>query len=560
MKKLSSRLLVVCLPGLLVGCGVIRHPSVTPLAPVAPLPVQPLDPARPIGREVQVRPDPSAGVVAKAQAEMAAGERELQDGHMVAARQHFDAAIDQLLALPAGARSDTVVAAAFDQMLDRISALELIALREGDGLTEAKSEPAALDELLSAADVFERPAPAATTEETVRADLDRTPHDLPIVANDRVLSYVELFQGRLHDFMAAGLARAHRYLPMIRAVFKEEGLPEDLIYVPLVESAFKPTALSRVSARGMWQFMLPTAQEHGLRQTFFVDDRADPEKATRAAAQYLKSLNNVFDGDWNLALASYNAGPGRIQRAMQRAHTSDYWALSSSSRYLPKDTREYVPMIMAAILIAKHPALYGFDDTGASPLAYERVMVPDALDLKILAEWCGVTVDDLRELNPDLRRTTTPMGGHDLKVPMGTAATVQRQLASAEPLYVHFDLHSVRRGESVATIARKYRVSTAELRKANDLDTRARVKPGQVLMIPQHQPVGLPASASSTVRSASLSASAARAAAPVTYRVQRGDTLFSIARRFDTTVDTLKSLNRLRSNTIGVGDRLTVKR
>jgi membrane-bound lytic murein transglycosylase D len=187
-------------------------------------------------------------------------------------------------------------------------------------------------------------------------------------------------------------------------------------------------------------------------------------------------------------------------------------------------------------------------------------MVPDALDLKILAEWCGVTVDELRELNPDLRRTTTPMGGHELKVPMGTAVTVQRQLASAEPLYVHFDLHSVRRGESVSSIARKYRVSTADLRKANDLSTRARVRVGQVLMIPQHQPVGLPASASSASRSASLSASAARTAAPVTYRVQRGDTLFSIARRFDTTVDALKSLNRLRTNTIGIGDRLTVKR
>jgi membrane-bound lytic murein transglycosylase D len=560
MNKLSSRLLVICLPGLLVGCGVIKRPSVTPVAPAVPLSAQPVDPARPIGREVQVRPDPSAGVVAKAQAEMAAGEKELQDGHMVAARQHFDAAIDQLLALPAGARSDTVVAAAFDQMLDRISALELIALREGDGLTEAKSEPAALDELLSAADVFERPAPAATTEETVLADLERTPHDVPIVANDRVLSYVELFQGRLHEFMAAGLARAHRYLPMIREVFKQEGVPLDLAYVPLVESAFKPTALSRVSARGMWQFMLPTAQAHGLRQTFFIDDRADPEKATRAAAQYLKTLNKVFDGDWNLALASYNAGPGRIQRAVQRAHTSDYWKLASSSRYLPKDTRAYVPMIMAAILIARNPALYGFDDTGASPLAYERVMVPDALDLKILAEWCGVTVDELRELNPDLRRTTTPMGGHELKVPMGTAVTVQRQLASAEPLYVHFDLHSVRRGESVSSIARKYRVSTADLRKANDLSTRARVRVGQVLMIPQHQPVGLPASASSASRSASLSASAARTAAPVTYRVQRGDTLFSIARRFDTTVDALKSLNRLRTNTIGIGDRLTVKR
>ena len=276
------------------------------------------------------------------------------------------------------------MAAAFDQMLDRISALELIALREGDGLTEAKSEPAAIDELLSAA-VFERPQPAATTGETVREDLDRTPHDLDIPANNRVLSFVELFQGRLHDFMASGLQRAHQYLPMIRRVFQEEGLPEDLAYVPLIESAFKPTALSRANARGMWQFMLGTGQDYGLHQNWFVDERADPEKATRAAAQYLKTLRDSFDGDWNLALASYNAGPGRIQRATERARTTNYWDLTATSRYLPRETCDYVPMIMAATLIAKNPALYGFDDSGGNPLSFERVSVPNALDLKIIS-------------------------------------------------------------------------------------------------------------------------------------------------------------------------------
>jgi membrane-bound lytic murein transglycosylase D len=493
---------------------------------------------------------------------MADGEKALQEGRMVAARQHFDAAIDQLLAVPSGARSDTVLAAAFDQMLDRISALELLALREGDGLTEAKSEPAAIDELLSAA-VFERPQPAATTGETVRADLERTPHDLDIPANERVLSFVELFQGRLHDFMASGLARAHRYMPMIRRVFQEEGLPQDLAYVPLVESAFKPTALSRASARGMWQFMLGTAQEHGLSQNWFVDERADPEKATRAAAKYLKSLRDYFDGDWNLALASYNAGPGRIQRATQRAHTTDYWTLTSTAGFLPRETRDYVPMIMAATLIAKNPSLYGFDDTGANPLAFEHVSVPNALDLKIIAEWGGFTVEELRELNPELRRTTTPDRVHDLKVPVGTAATIQKQLASAEPLFVHFEFHSVRRGESLTTIARRYHVSLAELRQANDLSAKARVKAGQSLMIPQRPAAGLPsATARAVSRSTTSLASAApvRSSSPTTYRVQRGDTLFSIARRFDTTVETIKQLNRLRGNLISIGDRLTVRR
>ncbi|MEO8484686.1 MAG: LysM peptidoglycan-binding domain-containing protein [Acidobacteriota bacterium] len=560
--KSQLRLLVVSLPCVLAACGAHNRPTTTPAPPVAPLPVNRFTGTEPVGREVEVRPDPSAGIINKAQAEVTEGEQALQDGRMVAARQHFDAAIDQLLAVPTGARSDAVVAAAFDQMLDRISALELLALREGDGLTEARSEPAAIDELLSAA-VFERPQPAATTGETVRADLERTSHDLDIPANERVLSFVELFQGRLHDFMASGLARAHRYLPMIRRVFQEEGVPQDLAYVPLVESAFKPTALSRASARGMWQFMLGTGQEYGLRQNWFVDERADTEKATRAAAKYLKSLRDYFDGDWNLALASYNAGPGRIQRATQRARTTDYWNLTATPRFLPRETRDYVPMIMAATLIAKNPGLYGFDDSGSNPLAFENVSVPNALDLKIIAEWGGFTVEELRELNPELRRTTTPDRVHELKVPIGTAATIQKQLESADPLFVHFEFHQVRRGETLAIIARKYRVAQAELRQANDLGATARVKAGQSLMIPQRQASGLPtATARVVARSAPSVASAAptRTSSSMTYRVQRGDTLFSIARRFDTTVDTIKQLNRLRNNSISIGDRLTVKR
>jgi membrane-bound lytic murein transglycosylase D len=550
--------LLVSASTFLASCASHAKPAVAPAAPVAALPVTAPTAAEMPGREIQVRPDPAVGIVTKAQEEFAAGEHELQDGHMVAARQHFDAAVDQLLALPTGARSDPVVSAAFDQLLDRISALEMIALREGDGLTETSSEPAALDELLNAA-TFERPQPAATTAETVRSDLARTPHDLDIPANERVLSFVELFQGRLHDFMTNGLDRATRYLPMIQQVFREEGLPEDLAYVPLVESAFKPNALSTASARGMWQFMMGTAQDHGLHQTFFVDERSDPEKATRAAAKYLKTLRDFFDGDWNMALASYNAGPGRIQRAALKARTNDYWALTASARYLPRETCEYVPMIMAAVLIARNPSLYGFEVTPSHPLAYEQVTVPNALDLKYIAEWSGVTVDDLRELNPELRRTTTPNREHPLKVPVGTALTIQRQLASADALFVRFDFHTVRRGDTLAIVARKYRISQAELRQANDLTVRSRMAVGQTLMIPQHQPVGLPAPTARTAR-ASITTPAPRQAAPVTYRVQPGDTLFSIARRFDTTVEIIKQLNRLRTNTIGVGDRLTVRR
>jgi membrane-bound lytic murein transglycosylase D len=503
---------------------------------------------------VPVQPDPVGELIAEAEREFEAGRDAIERSHVVAAREHFDRAVELMLDQPDGARSQPRVRQYFDQLLDRISALELLALREADGVTEARTEPAALDALLTEA-MFERPQPLETTSDTVAADLDRNPTDLPITVNTKVLSYVELFQGNLREFMQGGLDRGVRYLPMIQRVFREEGLPLELSYVPLIESAFKTNALSRASARGMWQFMLGTAYEHDLRYTWFIDERSDPEKATRAAAQYLKTLSKMFDGDWNLALASYNGGPGRVQRAMTRARRSDFWDLAATSRYLPRETREYVPMILAAAIIGRNPTLYGFDSLGSAPLVFERVRVPDALDLRIIAEWAGVAVEALQELNPELRRTTTPAGGHDLKVPIGTAATIQARLASAEPsLFVKFNFHTVRRGESLASIARRYKVSQAELRAANDLRSN-RVSANQPLMIPARATSGLPTAGRATASTASTVRSG-----PVTYQVRRGDTLGSIARRFDTTVASLKQINRLSSDRIGVGQRLTVRR
>lgn len=549
------RLLVCSLAALAAGCGARSGPAVTAAPPPLPVAAPAVPPAP--ATSVSLPPDPLAPVLARVEREFSAGQKELLSGRVVRAREHFDAAVDVLLSLAGGARADARLSAEYDRLLDRISALELMALREGDGFTEAKSEPAAIDELLSEA-AFERPKPALTTEETVVADLARTPHDLKIPVNDRVLSFVELFQGRLHDFMEAGLQRGLRHMPMIRRIFQEEGVPLDLAYVPLVESAFKTNALSRVSARGMWQFMPATGEEHGLDQSWFIDERSDPEKSTRAAAQYLKTLNEMFNGDWNLALASYNAGPGRLQRATARAGTKDYWKLTATSRYLPRETRDYVPMIMAAIVIAANPSLYGFEVGAADPIAYELVTIPNALDLKIVAEWADVSIEHLRELNPELRRTTTPMGEHELKVPLGTAATVRTKLATSDPLFLTFNFHTVKRGETLTSIARRYRLTVSELRQANDLSARARIRANQSLMIPHRPTAGLPTPAST--RSASMTASAARATGAVTYQVRRGDTLFSIARQFSTTVGIIKQLNSLRTDRINIGDRLTVRR
>ena len=304
-------------------------------------------------------PDPVTVLIATSDRQFAAGQEELRLGHLERARAEFDGALDTLLESPDGARADARLREHFDRLVDRISALEQGALAKGDGFTETVTEPAPIDALL-AIETFDATAPKPATAETVQADLETTTHDIPIPTNDRVLRYVELFQGRLREFLTEGLSRGAQYLPMIQSTFRAEGLPLDLAYVPLIESAFKPSALSRTKARGVWQFMRGTALENGLKADWYLDERADPEKATVAAAKYLKTLYGMFE-DWHLALASYNGGPGRMQRALKRSRQNDFWLLTANKRYLPRETRDYVPMILAAVLIAKNPAQYGFE-------------------------------------------------------------------------------------------------------------------------------------------------------------------------------------------------------
>lgn len=546
MKWIGQGLLALASGAALCSCAGRVPPTTATEPPALP---EVTESSGMLGREVVLAHDPVLIRLADASAAFTAGEDALARGRVVAARRHFDAAIDLLLAAPSGARGDPRLATRFDELLDQISALDLLMLGEADGSTEMPSAPAAIDALLDS-EVFERPRPLDTTEATVRADLQRTPPGIPVDLHAKVLGYVERFQTDLRPFMEEGLDRGQRYLPLIREIFAEEAVPAELAYVPLVESSFKPNALSRASARGIWQFILGTGREFGLERDWFVDERADPRKATRAAARYLKGLHEAF-GDWNLALASYNGGPGRVQRALTRSGHSSFWDLSSTTRYLPRETREYVPMVLAAIIIGRHPDLYGFTVAPAAPLTYETVTVPKAIDIRILAEWGDVPVEAIRDLNPELRRTTTPMRAHIVNVPVGTSMTIQSNLDTADPsLFVSFEVYTVRRGDTLSAIARRYRITLADLRSVNQI-RGSLIRPNQTLMIPG-RPAGALPSARPAVRSASNG--------PETYQVRRGDTLSRIARRFQTTVDDLKRLNQLTSDRIRVGDRLTVRR
>lgn len=501
-------------------------------------------------------------LIAASDRHFALGQQELTLGHLEGARVEFDQALDILLESQAGARADARLRGHFDRLVDRISVMEQGALATGDGFTETRTEPASIDALL-AIDTFEA-GPA--TAEAVLSDLETTGHDIPIPTNDRVLRYVELFQGRLREFLTEGLSRGTQYLPMIQRTFREEGLPLDLAYIPLVESAFKPTAVSRAKARGVWQFMRGTALENGLNADWYLDERADPEKATRAAAKYLKTLFGMFE-DWHLAMASYNGGPGRVKRALRRSGKDDFWALSASTKYLPRETRDYVPMILAAVIIAKNPAQYGFAVQPIGPARTETIVVPPALDLRRVAEWAAVSVDDIQRLNPEFRRWTTPVkkGVYQLKVPEGTAERVQAGLAASAPSQLNaLQWHTVKRGETLTTIAKKLRVSRTDLAEANYLRMTSRIATGARLVIPRMPSAALLARASAASADGTgtdaLVASAVIEEAPVRlYRVRSGDTLSAIARKHHTTVAQLKAWNRLRSSKLSIGDRLVVE-
>lgn len=507
--------------------------------------------------------DPVAKLIGEAERHFTAGQNELKQGRLAAARAEFDRAVGVLIESSQGAKSDPRLRVEYEQLLGRIAALEAAALRQGDGFSESKTEPAAIDALLAVATF---PRATAKTETNVATEIKEATYDLPVISNDRVLSYVELFQGNLRSYLAEAMARGSRYLPRVREIFQEQGLPLDLAYVPLVESAFKNSALSRVKARGMWQIMLPTAGDYGLKFNWFIDERADFEKSTVAAAKHLKMLGKMFDGDWNLALAAYNVGQGKVLTAIKRSKTRDYWDMTESTKFLPRDTRAYVPMIWATIIIAKNPAQFGFDVVTEARFAYDTVTIPDAIRLDTVAEWAGCTIDALRELNPELRRLTTPMGVHDLRIPVGSKAGVEAKLAAADPsIFSNFVSHAVKSGETIASLARKYKTSTTELAEMNGIRRTAKLRPGQRLFVPgaitapsARATVAAPTPSSKPAASASRPS----AAAPqmVTYRVKSGDTLFKIAQQFDVSIDQIKRWNNLRTSSIGIGDRLKIRK
>ncbi|MFN8009920.1 MAG: LysM peptidoglycan-binding domain-containing protein [Holophagaceae bacterium] len=322
--------------------------------------------------------------------------------------------------------------------------------------------------------------------ERVKAAEEGNQYDFPIDLNDKVLAMVHAFTGPKKGFMENSLGRAARYLPMVRQVFGEEGIPQDLAYLAVIESGFRNQAKSRAAAVGMWQFMRSTGRLFGLSGNGWVEERRDPVKATRAAARYLKRLYQI-SGDWYLALVGYNAGPLTVERAVQALDSRNFWDLYRS-RYLRNETKNYVPSLCAAILVAKNPERFGVAIPALTPYVFETVEVDRMTSLAVLARYAGTDVESLKELNPELLRGSTPPGRYVLKVPPGTSGIVNRALSripSGERL--DFKTYVLRRGDTPEKVAARFKLSAEELLSANDL-ARSQFRAGRRIQVPPPAP------------------------------------------------------------------------
>jgi membrane-bound lytic murein transglycosylase D len=503
--------------------------------------------------------DAAPAVIAQAEAHLKAGLAAADEGEMDAARNEFDRAIEALASFPGGALADPRVAEAYRRALDTVQVREVelaAAATEDDAVP---TEPAAID-AVAALPVSDAPASAESMAQA-KAVVEAEPHDLPVELNDAVLSCIDLYQGRLRDWFQEALDRGQQYLPEIRRVFAEEGIPQDLAYLALVESAFKTNAYSRAKAKGVFQFISATGKRYGLAVDWWIDERSDPDKATRAAARYLKDLYALF-GDWNLAMAGYNAGEGKVLRGMSRYRKTDYWELRKT-RALRRETKNYVPLIHAAIVIAKAPDRYGFVLNPNTRPEWEAVTVAGAYDLRVVADCAGQPVETLRQLNPELRRLATPADrSYALRVPPGSGGVLRTCLDELPAdKRVAYRKHVVRRGQTLASIARANGVSAQAIAEANLLASQRRLRPGTELVIPV--PAGrkaVVAASRATGRSAAAPAAGATATGRevVRYRVRRGDTLSSIAEEHGTTIRKLQAWNGLKGTRITAGAVLRI--
>ena len=482
----------------------------------------------------QAKPDPVIELIAQVEKEYKIGQENYAAGHLEAAKENFDRAFNLLLGSSLDVRADERLQQEFDRVLDGVNGLELQALQEGDGFTQQKSEPAPIDEANEVTYPVD-PNLKAKAEAEVKA----THSDLPLMMTDPVAGYISYFSTRGRGTLERALARSGRYQEMIQRVLKEEGVPQDLIYLAQAESGFHPLALSRAGARGMWQFMASRAKGYGLERDWWVDERQDPEKSTRAAAHHLKDLYNEF-GDWYLAMAAYNSGPGTVQNAVKRTGYADYWQLYKRN-VLPKETRNYVPIILAVTIMAKNPEQYGLDKVVTEkPDAYDAVKIDYPVDLRLVAECIDASASTLQDLNPSLLRLTTPKDREfELHLPAGTKDRYLSAITAIPPdMRVWWRYHKVAPGDTLSSVASAFHTSRQAIVQANNLDGIENLRVESELIIP----------VAPGKHPADEIASYSRRA--TTYKVRKGDTVQTVAENFGVPAAMVRRWNHLKSDSV----------
>ncbi|MDO9069620.1 MAG: transglycosylase SLT domain-containing protein [Deltaproteobacteria bacterium] len=370
--------------------------------------------------------------------------------------------------------------------------------------------------------------------------------DIPLTLNSKVEYFLYYFQTKGRPSFSRWLSRSSRYIPMMKEILKREGMPEDLVYLAMIESGFQLHARSWANAVGPWQFISGTGKRYSLRIDQWIDERKDPVKATTAAALYLKELYGLFKGDWYLAAAGYNAGENKILRAIDMYSTNDFWEISRGS-YLKRETKEYVPKLLAAAFIAKDPARYGFTDVAyMTPIEFDTVSITSRTDLELAARLSGTTYESIKELNPDLRHWCTPPNYPDytLKIPKGSklqfdleyAKIAEEHRFTEKILYTHY---TARKKDSLKSVARRFGTSAAVLADLNSLSLKSRIN-GKTLVVPVKQTVDFVQEGRATTHAGGNNSYAKY------YTVKNGDTLMSLAKRFNTSTKLLTAWNNLK--------------
>jgi membrane-bound lytic murein transglycosylase D len=526
-----------CTPAGPAAASVNPPPQATaPALPAAPAPQQPATPPPP------PRPTPQqqrvTQLIGQVEAAYAAGDAAYRKGMLAEAKSQFDRAVDLMLSSGLDIKADPQLQDEFDKVVDEVNALEMQALKQGNGFVPKEE----ITPAEAASDVTFAVDPNLVAKAT--ADLSTTKSDLPLMMNDYVAGFINFFANtqKGHNTLLHSFERAGRYKTMIQRVLAEEGVPQDLIYLAVAESGFQPQAVNRRSrAGGMWQFMPSSNNEYGLARTAYVDERFDPEKSTRAYGRYMKFLYDQL-GDWYLAMAAYDHGAGNIQRAVERTGYADFWELYRRHE-LPTETQNYVPEILAAIIIANHPGQYGFDEvTLDAPVLTDTVTINYSISLRLVSDLVGAPVDEIEALNPSLLRMVTPPDTpFDLHLPAGTATLFEERAALIpEEKRNCWRYHTVVEGDTLVSVAQEYSVSPGSLATANQIRSGDSLTGMQALVVPV-----LPA------------------AEPLTrtrlYTARRGDTLVTIADRFGVSLGQLRRWNNIPAGTrVEPGRRLHV--